>query len=214
MRIPSIQSLVLVLTGGILPGAHAQEEPTLAVAWLTNNSVQLEWTQVETPFIVQEATSLGGLSAWHQVSQPVVRAGDSLSLTLPASDTSRFFRLSTASLTHPVQTSPSTGETGVSVNRETIFRFDHALAADTLLDPTNVYAEFGGRRYLSRVELSSDRKTVTLFHLEPLPGNARVRVTFDAFATSTSTNAPRSACTNPANARTSSANSSALSRSA
>ncbi|HKQ39599.1 MAG TPA: Ig-like domain-containing protein, partial [Verrucomicrobiae bacterium] len=76
------------------------------------------------------------------------------------------------------ESSPSQGDTGVAITRETVFRFTQPLAANTLLTTSNLYAEFGGRRLLSRCELSSDRKTATLFYLENLPGSARVRVTF------------------------------------
>ena len=76
--------------------------------------------------------------------------------------------------------SPANGEADVAVTRETVLRFSLPLALDTALDTTNFYAEFGGRKILSRVEVSSDRKKATLFYLEPLPSNARVRVTFDS----------------------------------
>lgn len=78
------------------------------------------------------------------------------------------------------ETSPAHGERGVAVTRETVFRFNHPLATNTFLGPSHLYATFGGRRLLSRCEVSSDRRTVTLFYLENLPGSARVRVTFNA----------------------------------
>jgi hypothetical protein len=78
-----------------------------------------------------------------------------------------------------ITTSPFAGEDGVSVNRETVLRFSRPLAADTLLQKDDLYAEYGGRRLLTRTELSSDRRTVTLFYLEPLPGSTRVRVWFE-----------------------------------
>jgi hypothetical protein len=83
-------------------------------------------------------------------------------------------------LTTLAATSPAHGETGVAVSRETIFRFTRPLAAQTVLSNDQLHATFGGRRVLSRIELSSDRSTVTLFYLEPLPASARVRVTFRA----------------------------------
>jgi hypothetical protein len=76
-------------------------------------------------------------------------------------------------------TSPFDRETGVSVTRETIVRFSRPLAAETHLINERLYAEHGGRRLLSRVELSSDRRTATLFYLEQLPSSARIQVTFD-----------------------------------
>jgi hypothetical protein len=76
------------------------------------------------------------------------------------------------------ETSPAFGEADVSVNRETIFRFTQPLSTNTVLTSSNLFASFGGRSLLARIELSTDRKTVTLFYLEPLPSSARVRVTF------------------------------------
>ncbi|HEY1083972.1 MAG TPA: Ig-like domain-containing protein [Prosthecobacter sp.] len=74
-------------------------------------------------------------------------------------------------------TSPGDGTGAVAVTRETIFTFSLPLALDATLDTTQFYAEFGGRKILSRVEISADRRKATLFYLEPLPSNARVRVT-------------------------------------
>ena len=81
-------------------------------------------------------------------------------------------------LTQVAETSPVVGEEGVSVNRETILRFSEPLAAGTQIGNERLFAEFGSRRLLSRVELSGDRRQATLFYLEPLAGAARIRVTF------------------------------------
>ena len=81
-----------------------------------------------------------------------------------------------------IAASPFAGEGDVSVNRETVLRFSRALALDTLLRADDLHAEFAGRRLLARAELSSDRRTATLFYLEPLPGSARVRVSFEGDA--------------------------------
>lgn len=77
-------------------------------------------------------------------------------------------------------TSPLKGESNVAVTRETVLHFSMPLAATPAIDTTMLHADFGGRKILSRVELSSDRKKATLFFLEPLPSNARVQVTFDS----------------------------------
>ncbi|MBI2928494.1 MAG: Ig-like domain-containing protein [Verrucomicrobia bacterium] len=82
-------------------------------------------------------------------------------------------------LTTIAESSPAQGEPGVAVTRETILRFTRALAADALIKPEQFYAEGAGRRILSRVQLSTDRRTVTLFYQEHLPASARIRVTFD-----------------------------------
>ncbi len=78
-----------------------------------------------------------------------------------------------------VETSPSQGASGISVTRETIFRFSQPLAANTSLSTDLVFAEVGTRRILSRAELASDRRKITLFYLEPLPASARIRARLD-----------------------------------
>ena len=83
-------------------------------------------------------------------------------------------------LTTIAETSPAYGADRVAVTRETIFYFSAPLAENTVLGLNHLSAEFGGRRILSRVELSSDRRKATLFYLEPLPASARIQVTFNA----------------------------------
>ena len=75
------------------------------------------------------------------------------------------------------ESSPANQESDVALTRETILRFTQPLAADLALGPDTLYAEARGRRLLSRVELSSDRRRLTLFYLENLPSNAEVEVT-------------------------------------
>lgn len=76
--------------------------------------------------------------------------------------------------------SPADGEFGVSVQREVIARFSAPLAPGTTLTPIQFKAEFGGRNFLTRVEVAPDRRLAWLFFLEPLPAAARIRVTLDA----------------------------------
>lgn len=85
-----------------------------------------------------------------------------------------------AVLTTIASTSPLPGDNGVSVNRETVINFSAPLAADALVTRDNFFAGFAGRKFLSRVELSSDRRKATLFYLEPIPGSTRISVVFDA----------------------------------
>jgi hypothetical protein len=80
-------------------------------------------------------------------------------------------------LTFLRQASPSSGEGGVAVTRETILRFSVQLAENHGLDADSLYAEFGGERLGTRINVSPDRKTVTLFYDDPLPANSRIRVT-------------------------------------
>lgn len=152
----------------------------LGIEWLSNRAVQITWTNAPTPFLLEASPWASPVGFWHSVSPPAMGTGERVFVTLDAIGSSQFFRLRTPDVTRLAHTSPVNGETGVSLTRETIFRFNYALASNTVLRTSNVFAEFGGRRYLSRVELSSDHRTVTLFYLEPLPGSARMQVTFDA----------------------------------
>ncbi|MGE3308462.1 MAG: Ig-like domain-containing protein [Limisphaerales bacterium] len=86
-------------------------------------------------------------------------------------------RSDTASLTTFIS-SPTAGEGDVSVTRETILRFSNPLASDATIGNGTFFASYGGRKLLSRVELSSDKRTATLFYLETVPASARIRVTF------------------------------------
>lgn len=85
------------------------------------------------------------------------------------------------------ESSPFSGESGVALTREVIVRFTMPLSANTTLStydvntqsPGDFHAEAGGRRLLTRCELSGDRTKATLFFLEPVPASTRVTVTFD-----------------------------------
>lgn len=87
-------------------------------------------------------------------------------------------------------TSPAHGEANVSVNRETVFFLTQPLAVDAAVGLNQFFATFGGRRILSRTQVSSDRQTLTLFYLEPLPPSARLRVTLDGAGLKDAQNRP------------------------
>ncbi|MCC6234013.1 MAG: carboxypeptidase regulatory-like domain-containing protein, partial [Verrucomicrobiales bacterium] len=94
----------------------------------------------------------------------------------------RFYRLRQAAdptLVTLLDSSPSDGERGVAVTRETIFHLSGALASEVIVGPGDLIAEFGGRRLLTRADLSADRRKLTLFYLENLPAGARIQVTLD-----------------------------------
>jgi hypothetical protein len=78
-----------------------------------------------------------------------------------------------------LSSSPAAGESGVAVTRETVLRFSCPLRDDAHLSLNGFNATANGRQILSRVELSTDHRTATLFYLENLPSSTRVRVTFD-----------------------------------
>lgn len=70
--------------------------------------------------------------------------------------------------------SPADGTLDVAITRETIVRFDEALA---VMPSTNdIYATFAGERLVVRRQFSSDGKTYTLFYSNQLPSSARIFV--------------------------------------
>lgn len=85
--------------------------------------------------------------------------------------------IDTIPLAQPIGTSPFAGEDGVSLTRETVVRFSLPLADTVILDQDTFYASFGGKKLLTRAEISSDRLKASLFYLDYLPDSARVRVT-------------------------------------
>ncbi|MBL9126810.1 MAG: hypothetical protein JNL97_04145, partial [Verrucomicrobiales bacterium] len=76
-------------------------------------------------------------------------------------------------------TSPDEGEPNVAVTREVVFRFTLPLGEAATVTTDRFAAFAGGRKLLSRVEISADRRGVTLFFLEPIPGNSQVTARFD-----------------------------------
>ena len=81
--------------------------------------------------------------------------------------------------TRILSTSPSHGESGIAVTREMIVRLSQPLSSNVVLTVQKFHADFGARRFLSRVEVSNDRRTLTLFYLENLSGSTRVKVTLE-----------------------------------
>ena len=68
--------------------------------------------------------------------------------------------------------SPSDGADGIAVPRETVIQFSTPISEDTQLENDVVYAEFGRERLATRLQLSVDRQTITLFYVDSLPGGA------------------------------------------
>lgn len=176
--------IVLVLAGFVEESffsarARADVAPMLGIRVEGGNQVRLAWRSSAAGFGLEQSLSLNSPANWHTVAASPALEGGEWVVRLPFSDQTRFFRLrsTVTPLTTISATSPTSGESGVAVTRETVLRFSAPLAANTQITTDQLYAEFGGRKYLSRVELSSDRRTATLFYLEPLSGSARMRVT-------------------------------------
>lgn len=170
--------LVLVAVLSCLLPTFSQ--PTLSVTSETTTTVRISWEDAGGSFALESSAGLGASANWQAVNQNPTVQGAQRSVTWSIGNEARFFRLMGGGgvLTHVAEVSPVAEEQGVAVTRETILTFSAPLAADTILDGAQLYAEFGGRRMLSRVELSSLRNTATLFFQENLPASAQISVFF------------------------------------
>jgi hypothetical protein len=163
--------------------AQSATPPRLSIQTTASNQITLSWTNTATGYVLDATDGITAPPLWQPITAKPQLDAIQFSLQFDLGGPSRFFRLRNGVvLTTIVETSPSAGESGVSVTRETVLRFSEPLAPDAVLSGTSFYALFGGRRILTRPELSLDRKTATLFYLENLPGSGQVQVTFDGDA--------------------------------
>ncbi|MGV3771781.1 MAG: Ig-like domain-containing protein [Verrucomicrobiales bacterium] len=155
--------------------------PRLSARGLVGDQVKLTWPGSAVGFVLEQADDLSSAPRWEKITVTTSEGDGEFVAMVPATSSARFFRLrQDIDMIRIAGTSPVDGETGVAVTRETIFYFNSPLSTNTVLTAANLHATFGGRRILSRIELSSDRMKASLFYQEPLPGSARVVVIFDA----------------------------------
>ena len=165
-------ALAFSLSG--LCGLSAAEPPRLVLESLSDHRVRLIWTNVGERFEFQETGNLNQPVRWLPSSQAITLDRSIFSTVLSFEGATRFFRLQdVGTLLTTFTTSPANGETGIAVTRETILTFNQPLAPTTLLASNNLYAEFAGRRILSRIELSSDRRKATLCSISKICQPAR-----------------------------------------
>lgn len=167
---------------GFVPLAgQATGNPRLTVRSTPGGQIEVTWPTNAPGFTLEARDTLFEARPWQAIAAaPGIRGTEFTVLITPGAGHG-FFRLRRGGdsvLTTVRATSPINGETGVAVTRETILHFSAPLSSNAIIG-TNFYATFGGRRLLSRTELSSDRTKATLFYLEPLPGSARVTVAFN-----------------------------------
>lgn len=74
--------------------------------------------------------------------------------------------------------SPLGGEGAVAVTRETILQFSQPLKANSI-SASSVSARFGQKTLTATRHLSADGTRLTMFFTDPLPPNARVRITIN-----------------------------------
>lgn len=181
LRFQRVPCVFLALLAATIAPVRAQPVSVSAAA-LEDGSIRLSWPVTTQSFVLEQSSRLGPGAAWAATGTSATAVGGIWSVTVPITAAAQYFRLRAAAapaLTRIVQTSPNSGERSVSVQRETILDLSQPLAADTVLADDTLHAEALGRRLLSRKELSSDRKRLSLFYLEPVPAGAHVVVRFN-----------------------------------
>ena len=166
---------ICAILAWILPSLFAVPPPALSVRRV-DTRMELRWAGSD--FILEQSSSLSSFQ-WTSIGQVPEQQANEFFIRVEISDRAQFFRLRQDLLPTVSETSPLHRESGVAVTRETILHFSDPLAENTVLSVNQLYATFAGRRILSRVELSSDRRTATLFYLENLPASARLSVRLD-----------------------------------
>jgi hypothetical protein len=158
------------------------EPPRLDIQALPVGQVRVTWPTTDHRLRLEKLSRLAPGANWQPVILPAEHGAGVSAIILEAGWATEFFRLVDEGPPPPaavVEVSPAPGEGGVAVNREVILRLSRPLAGDAVVGPEVLQVSHAGRTNLSRVQRSSDRLTLTLFPLEPLPAGARVRVTFE-----------------------------------
>lgn len=171
-----MKRLLILIAGIISSFASVLGQPELSIKSTAQNKFEISWSAVATEYKLEQANALGSPLSWFSVLNPQLQNGDRFIVPIVPTLSAQFFRLHAQDLLEIQSASPYDGEIDVAVTRETIIRFSVALEQQTLLDSDHLYATAAGRKILSCVEIAGDRKQVTMFYLEPLPGSAQVNV--------------------------------------
>ena len=153
----------------------------MEVSRLADGRVELRWATTPETYLLERAAALGPFLEWQVATESSVTENGQFVVRTQPAETARFYRLRLLSgpLLTVAGTSPTGGEGGIAVTRETVFHLTAPLGSGSLLAPAHLRAVAGGRQILSRAELSDDHRRATLYYLENLPAGSQVVVTFD-----------------------------------
>ncbi|MDA0349904.1 MAG: Ig-like domain-containing protein [Verrucomicrobia bacterium] len=157
-----------------------QADTQIKIELLTEESIELTWPVSPEEYELDTSTELTTAS-WSKVNQQIQTGGNQNRIELDYYGESRFFRLREVEpkLLGITSSSPSSRDASVAVTRETVVRFSRPLHPDSVVTSAHFFARAGGDDLPARIHLSADRRSVTLFYAENLPGNARVDVVFN-----------------------------------
>ena len=173
---------VLASVSCLLAIVASAAQTRLEILRPNQTSFEFRWLGSSVGVTLEIADALSAPTNWQAVAQTPQLLNGKYSVTLPAETGSRFFllRSTVIPLTTIESLSPTNGETEVSVSRQIIVRLTGPLSGDAL-SSDGIYAEHGGVRLDTSIELSEDRRTVTLSFLSNLPSLARINVIVDGF---------------------------------
>lgn len=144
---------------------------------LPGGNLRLIWTNGPTAWVLESSLGMAP-DNWQPLTNTVATEGERHTVEVTQGSERRYFRLRELQPARIQSHSPASGETGVSVNREIVVTFTTSLETAATLNADQFFATAAGRKLLGRVELGADRRTATLFALEPVPAGTNVTVTF------------------------------------
>jgi hypothetical protein len=180
MRLTKAGSIACLLALTVFNSRLLQAQQDVTVEVTPDDKVEVAY-----PFtgLDQELETSNTLAAesWAKVNDQISFVEHRFLVSMPYNGERRFYRVRqiippTAAIT---EASPQNGAGDVAVTRETVIRFNTPLSESTTIDEDTIYADFGGERLATRIQLSEDRRTLTLFYTEALPGGAQITVFID-----------------------------------
>ena len=158
--------------------SHAQDR--LRIEVMPEDKIELAWP---VSGLEQELETSNDLAAdsWSKVNDQIQFVENRYRLATDNDGTRRFYRVRQVipPTSEISESSPPHGAGGVAVNRETVIQFNTPLSNSTFVTDDAVYAEFGGEMLATRTQLSTDRRTITLFFDDPLPNGAQITITIN-----------------------------------
>ncbi len=171
-----LKAVRVTVAGWFCLSALAQTKP-LKIDLIEGSRIRVSWTNGPKTWVPEISVGLAPAN-WRLLGAQITSGGEARRVELDSGSERVYFRLHQLQPAVIQSHSPISGELGVSVNRETILRFSAPLESGALIGTEQFFATAAGRKLLGRVEVGTDRKTATLFALEPIPGGTNVVVTF------------------------------------
>jgi hypothetical protein len=171
----------LALVGALTGTLEAQStRPALSISRAAGNRVELSWPSAAGSFVIEQSAALG-TALWQPVTEAQASRADAFVVSLPATDSARFYRLRSGSVVKTfqvIETAPSDGATEVGVTFRPKVSFSEPVNPASLTT-NSFYASAAGRLLNAAIVPANDGTFAWLFLQQPMPGGTEVRVTLD-----------------------------------